>query len=120
MKSSNKANRSRRGTVGGALVGVFALALAACGGGGGGGSKAASTTVDLGGAPPVAGEVKAGALKGKTLTFVSYGGIYQDGQAKAAVEPFGVVSGEDPRGRPHRQRQAPRPGGVEERDVGRR
>lgn len=93
MKSSNKANRSRRGTVGGALVGVLALALAACGGGGGGGSKAASTTVDLGGAPPVAGEVEAGALKGKTLTFVSYGGIYQDGQAKAAVEPFGVVSG---------------------------
>ena len=28
---------------------------------------------------PVAGEVKEGSLKGKTLTFVSYGGIYQDG-----------------------------------------
>lgn len=29
---------------------------------------------------PVAGEVEEGSLAGKTLTFVSYGGIYQDGQ----------------------------------------
>ena len=35
---------------------------------------------------PVAGEVKEGSLKGKTLTFVSYGGIYQDGQAAALQE----------------------------------
>jgi len=35
---------------------------------------------------PVAGEVKEGSLKGKTLTFVSYGGIYQDGQVAAMKE----------------------------------
>ena len=37
--------------------------------------------------------MKAGALKGETLTFVSYGGIYQDGQAKAAINPFATESG---------------------------
>ncbi|UNB54464.1 hypothetical protein [Mycolicibacterium sp. YH-1] len=44
--------------------------------------------VDLGSGPPQAGTVKADALKGVTLTFVSYGGIHQDGQAEAAVDPF--------------------------------
>ena len=32
---------------------------------------------------PVAGEVKEGSLAGKTLTFVSFGGIFQDGQVAA-------------------------------------
>jgi putative spermidine/putrescine transport system substrate-binding protein len=41
---------------------------------------------------PVAGEVKEGSLKGKTLTFVSYGGIYQDGQL-AALKEFVEKSG---------------------------
>ncbi|MFD1329860.1 extracellular solute-binding protein [Mycoplana ramosa] len=41
---------------------------------------------------PVAGEVTEGSLKGKTLTFVSYGGIYQDGQA-AALQEFVEKSG---------------------------
>lgn len=41
---------------------------------------------------PVAGEVKEGSLKGKTLTLVSYGGIYQDGQA-AALQEFVEKSG---------------------------
>ncbi|MCO6051560.1 extracellular solute-binding protein [Mesorhizobium sp. RP14(2022)] len=41
---------------------------------------------------PVAGEVKEGSLKGKTLTFVSYGGIYQDGQI-AALKEFVDKSG---------------------------
>jgi putative spermidine/putrescine transport system substrate-binding protein len=41
---------------------------------------------------PVAGEVKEGSLKGKTLTFVSYGGIYQDGQV-AALQDFVTKSG---------------------------
>lgn len=49
--------------------------------------------VDLGSGPPQAGTVKADALKGVTLTFVSYGGIYQDGQSKAAIEPFAKESG---------------------------
>ncbi|MFV0473164.1 MAG: extracellular solute-binding protein [Pikeienuella sp.] len=41
---------------------------------------------------PVAGEVAEGSLAGKTLTFVSYGGIYQDGQI-AALEDFVEKSG---------------------------
>ena len=41
---------------------------------------------------PVAGEVKEGSLKGKTLTFVSFGGIYQDGQV-AALKDFVDKSG---------------------------
>ncbi|MFC6445723.1 extracellular solute-binding protein [Shinella zoogloeoides] len=41
---------------------------------------------------PVAGAVKEGSLKGKTLTFVSYGGIYQDGQV-AALQEFVEKSG---------------------------
>ncbi|OBC07425.1 ABC transporter [Mycobacterium sp. 852013-50091_SCH5140682] len=49
--------------------------------------------VDLGSGPPQAGTVKKDALKGVTLTFVSYGGIFQDGQTKAAIEPFAQQSG---------------------------
>ncbi len=41
---------------------------------------------------PVAGEVAQGSLEGKTLTFVSYGGIYQDGQV-AALKEFVEKSG---------------------------
>lgn len=42
-------------------------------------------------APP-AGTIAEGSLKGKTLTFVSYGGIYQDGQ-NAALKEFADKSG---------------------------
>jgi putative spermidine/putrescine transport system substrate-binding protein len=72
---------------GGAIAAT--LLLAACGGGSGGSGKGP----DLGSGPAKAGTVKAGALKGETLSFVSYGGIYQDGQAKAAINPFGTESG---------------------------
>ncbi|CAM5776684.1 hypothetical protein LMIY3S_05651 [Labrys miyagiensis] len=41
---------------------------------------------------PSAGAVVEGALKGKTVTFVSYGGIYQDGQI-AALKEFVEKSG---------------------------
>lgn len=41
---------------------------------------------------PVAGEVEEGSLAGKTLTFVSYGGIYQDGQI-ASLQDFVAKSG---------------------------
>ena len=43
-------------------------------------------------AKPVAGEVAEGSLKGKTLTFVSFGGIFQDGQV-AALKEFVDKSG---------------------------
>lgn len=67
---------------------VIAL-TAACGAQG----PAAGTDIDLGSGPPVAGKVKADALKGITMTFVSYGGIFQDGQTAAAVDPFAKESG---------------------------
>lgn len=41
---------------------------------------------------PVAGEVAEGSLKGKTLTFASFGGIFQDGQL-AALQDFVQKSG---------------------------
>jgi putative spermidine/putrescine transport system substrate-binding protein len=66
-----------------------ALLLTACGGSGGDTAK----SVDLGSGAAKAGEIKKDALKGTTLTFVSYGGIYQDGQQKAAVDPFAAESG---------------------------
>ena len=51
---------------------------------------AAAAALGLAGAAmaegPVAGEVAEGSLAGKTQTFVSYGGIYQDGQIKALDE----------------------------------
>jgi hypothetical protein len=50
------------------------------------------TTAALAQSNPVAGEVAEGSLKGKTLTFVSYGGIYQDGQI-AALKEFVDKSG---------------------------
>jgi len=64
------------------------LATTACSSG-----PAPGANVDLGSGPPKAGTVKADALKGMTLTFVSYGGIYQDGQTQAAVDPFAKASG---------------------------
>jgi putative spermidine/putrescine transport system substrate-binding protein len=66
-----------------------ALLLTACGGSAGG----ATQSVDLGSGPAKVGVVKKDALKGTTMTFVSYGGIYQDGQKKAAVDPFAAESG---------------------------
>jgi putative spermidine/putrescine transport system substrate-binding protein len=68
---------------------VAALLLTACGGSGGG----AAPSVDLGSGPAEAGVVKKDALKGTTLTFVSYGGIFQDGQQEAAADPFAAESG---------------------------
>lgn len=55
-------------------------------------SLALLTTMALAQDKPVAGEIKAGSLKGKTVTFVSYGGIYQDGQI-AALKDFAEKSG---------------------------
>lgn len=64
------------------------LALTGCAGTG-----PAAADVDLGSGPATAGQVKKGALDGVTLTFASYGGIYQDGQESAAVKPFATSSG---------------------------
>lgn len=81
-------HRSATRATGLAALAATSLLLAACSGG-----STPSTSIDLGDGPPVAGTVKADALAGLTLTFVSYGGIYQDGQMEAAVTPFGEESG---------------------------
>lgn len=52
----------------------------------------ALTTSALAQDAPPAGTIAEGSLKGKTLTFVSYGGIYQDGQI-AALKEFVDKSG---------------------------
>jgi putative spermidine/putrescine transport system substrate-binding protein len=78
-------NRGRTALV---LAAVGLLGLTACGG-----SGAPAAEVDLGSGPAKAGTVKADALKGQTLTFASYGGIYQDGQMEAAGTPFGEETG---------------------------
>jgi putative spermidine/putrescine transport system substrate-binding protein len=72
------------------VAALLPLVLSACAQSAGGGE---AKDVDLGGEPAKAGVVKKDALAGTTLTFVSYGGVYQGGQMKAAVEPFGQESG---------------------------
>lgn len=81
--------RNTRGYTALALAAASTLLLSACGGGGG----PAAADIDLGSGPAKAGTVKADALKGTTLTFVSFGGLYQDGQMAAAVTDFGKESG---------------------------
>ena len=49
--------------------------------------------LDLGDGPAQAGTVKAGALDGVNLTFVSWGGVFQEGQMTAAGTPFAEESG---------------------------
>ncbi|MFJ8788646.1 ABC transporter substrate-binding protein [Streptomyces sp. NPDC102462] len=71
-----------------AAAGALLLTLTGCVG-----TTPAGADVDLGPGPAQAGKVKKGALDGVTLTFASYGGIFQDGQETAAVKPFAAESG---------------------------
>ena len=71
-----------------AVAGALLLTLTGCAGTG-----PAAADIDLGPGPAAAGKVKKDALDGVTLTFASYGGIYQDGQESAAVKPFAADSG---------------------------
>jgi putative spermidine/putrescine transport system substrate-binding protein len=80
--------RSRRVPMAAASGLITILLTAACASG-----PSAGANVDLGSAPAKAGTIKPDALKGLTLTFVSYGGIYQDGQTEAAIDPFAKESG---------------------------
>lgn len=73
----------------GAIACGSMVALAACGGS----SSTPPEKIDLGSGPPEAGTVKKDALKGITLSFVSWGGEFQDGQMKAAFNGFGAESG---------------------------
>lgn len=81
--------RTRRVPVALAAAAAITALTAACSSSG----PAPAADLDLGSGPPQAGTVKAGALDGVTLTFVSYGGIFQEGQTKAALEPFAQESG---------------------------
>lgn len=72
----------------GLAVGVIAsLLLSACG------AQQGAKDVDLGSGAASAGTVKKNALADLTLSFVSYGGIYQEGQMEAAGKPFAEESG---------------------------
>jgi putative spermidine/putrescine transport system substrate-binding protein len=71
-----------------AAVAASLLLSAACGAG-----SAAPASIDLGSGPAKSGTVKKDALSGLNMTFVSYGGAYQEGQQKAAVDPFAQESG---------------------------
>lgn len=76
--------------VGIALASVTSLAmLAACGSGGSDAAAAAGTGP---GGKAVVGEVAEDSFPGVPLTFVSYGGMFQDGQM-AAIEEFGKITG---------------------------
>ncbi|MBL3679715.1 extracellular solute-binding protein [Leucobacter chromiireducens subsp. solipictus] len=81
---------ARRGFALAAGTAALALALVGCSGGGGGTAEPAPER-DLG--TPVAGEIKAGALDGVTLTFAGSGGVFQDGQKAALWDPFAEASG---------------------------
>jgi putative spermidine/putrescine transport system substrate-binding protein len=80
----------------GVLLATAALGVAGCGGGnddGGSAGSGSSTQESAGSTDP------AQLLKGKSLTFVSFGGAYQDAQTKAMVTPaeqqFGVTFKQD-------------------------
>ncbi|MET8571439.1 ABC transporter substrate-binding protein [Streptomyces sp. NPDC004783] len=75
-------------TIIGCTVSAVLLTLTGCVG-----TTPTAADVDLGPGPARAGAVKKGALDGVTLTFASYGGIYQEGQEAAAVEPFMAEAG---------------------------
>lgn len=78
----------RRGLWLSASGAALALLLTACAG-----NAAPEPQVDRDLGTPVAGEVKAGALDGVTLTFAGSGGIFQDGQKEALWDPFAAASG---------------------------
>ena len=79
---------ARRGVALAAGTAALALVLVGCSGGG---DAAPAPERDLG--TPVAGEIKAGALDGTTLTFAGSGGVFQDGQKAALWDPFAEASG---------------------------
>lgn len=82
----NKQSVWKRGAISAlAILGAGGL-LVGCAGGAG------PVDVDLGDGPAVAGEVREGALDGVTLTFTSWGGIFQEAQV-AALQDFADVSG---------------------------
>ncbi|PDQ34554.1 MAG: ABC transporter [Candidatus Lumbricidophila eiseniae] len=56
-------------------------------------ASASAPEIDLGSGPAKVGTIKANSLKGVTLTLTSWGGVFQDGQVKAASDPFAAESG---------------------------
>ena len=84
MSSTKRMRRAVASSL--ALLGAGAL-LVGCASGG------AAPKADLGSGPAKAGTVKEGALQGSTVTFVSWGGVFQKGQMDAAGKPFAKASG---------------------------
>lgn len=94
----------RRGTTGAVVTAIIAI-VAGCTGGGGGGSAApgsaappASEPAASGSAGPSASAADSAACNpprqdGVTLTFVSFGGVYQEAQRKAWLQPYTELTG---------------------------
>ena len=80
---------SRRPATVVALTMAVAVLPAACAQGGAGKSDVSAEAV----AGSSVGTVKAEVLKGTKMTYVSYGGTFQDGQEEAFVRPFAKESG---------------------------
>ena len=81
--------RSHNRAIAASAAGIATVALlAGCASG-----AAPAKDIDLGPGPAVAGEVKEGALEGITLSFVSWGGGYQDVQMETVGTPFAQASG---------------------------
>ncbi|WP_349828940.1 extracellular solute-binding protein [Brevibacterium litoralis] len=80
----------RTGALGVIGAGACLVLLAGCMSGSGGGSAEVDTAA-FEGLP--AGEAPEGALEGTDMTFVSYGGIYQDMEMEHVVDPFATHTG---------------------------
>lgn len=72
-----------------AVVAAGALMLSGCMQGGGNSAEVDESAF----ADPVVGEAPADSLDGVTLTYVSWGGEFQNGQMEAFGNPFGEVTG---------------------------
>lgn len=72
-----------------ASVALSALALTGCMQGGAAAAEVDRSVFEN----PTVGEVPEGSLEGTSMTFVSWGGAYQDGQVEAFSVPFAEASG---------------------------
>lgn len=72
-----------------ATCAISALGLTGCMQGGGSETEVDESALQN----PVAGEVDEGLLEGTTMTFVSWGGEFQNGQEEAFSEPFAETTG---------------------------
>jgi putative spermidine/putrescine transport system substrate-binding protein len=96
----------RRGTTGAVVVAIMAIVAGCTGGGGGGSAAPTSAASEPAASEPAASESASASASGGasaacnpprqdgvTLTFVSFGGVYQEAQRKAWLEPYTELTG---------------------------